>query len=481
MKNLQIKSRFLEGPDIFRIVYENSPIGMVLVDRNHNLIDANKAYCKILGYSPEELKSKTLYDITHPDDIQRNLSLQQKLGIGEIPFYQIQKRYLRKDGTVAWGLLVASLIRGHHGNPNYFIGQFIDISEIKKSEEAIRKSEEEFKFLAENMGDIIWTLDRGFNTTYVSPSIKKILGFTPEERKSQLLAEKVTPNSFEMLKKRFLEELEKDKEDSADLERAVNLEVEYYHKNGSIVWLENNVKAIRNSSGKIIGIHGVSRDISLRKKAEQAQRVSQERLESLLHLLPVGIVIVDQETHKIVDANPKAVLMTDMPLETLVGAKCHNFICPAEKGKCPITDLGKSIDNSERILLNADQEKIPVFKTVIPVEMDDRKLLIECFVDISEQKNAENERIEKEKLKGVIETAGAVCHEMNQPMQAIVGYSELLMMDMKDYNPSYNNIKKIGEQVERLGNITKKLANITKYETMEYLTRKIIDIDKSST
>lgn len=89
--------------------------------------------------------------------------------------------------------------------------------------------------------------------------------------------------------------------------------------------------------------------------------------------------------------------------------------------------------------------------------------------------------LEEEKFQGVIEMAGAVCHELNQPMQAISGYTELLMMDIDDQDPRYGRIEKIKTQVDRMGEITKKLMRITKYVTRGYLgSKKIIDIDKSS-
>lgn len=87
--------------------------------------------------------------------------------------------------------------------------------------------------------------------------------------------------------------------------------------------------------------------------------------------------------------------------------------------------------------------------------------------------------VEKEKLQGVIEMAGAVCHELNQPMQAVSGYSELLMMGIKDDNPFYDKINRIKTQVYRMGGITKKLMEITRYETKDYLNGKIIDIEKA--
>lgn len=92
----------------------------------------------------------------------------------------------------------------------------------------------------------------------------------------------------------------------------------------------------------------------------------------------------------------------------------------------------------------------------------------------------QNVLAEKEKLNGVIEMAGAVCHEMNQPMQVVLGLSEFLLMDIREDNPLYKNIQKIKDQIDRMGGITKKLMNITIYETKSYLKGKIIDIDKAS-
>lgn len=87
---------------------------------------------------------------------------------------------------------------------------------------------------------------------------------------------------------------------------------------------------------------------------------------------------------------------------------------------------------------------------------------------------------EKEKLQGVLEMAGAICHELNQPLMAISGYSELLLMDIPENKPQHINLRKIKEQVDRLGVITRKLMKITKYKTKSYLNGSIIDINEAS-
>ncbi|MDF1590816.1 MAG: response regulator [Desulfobacterales bacterium] len=92
----------------------------------------------------------------------------------------------------------------------------------------------------------------------------------------------------------------------------------------------------------------------------------------------------------------------------------------------------------------------------------------------------QNALLEKEKLQAVFETAGAVCHEMNQPLQVVSGVAELLLLDVKTTDPHYEKLTTLMEQTERMGQITNKLMKITKYETKKYLKSKIVDIDKAS-
>jgi len=103
------------------------------------------------------------------------------------------------------------------------------------------------------------------------------------------------------------------------------------------------------------------------------------------------------------------------------------------------------------------------------------------FRDVTEQKRAEEERIKRERMQGVLEMAGAACHEFNQPLQAILGYCDLMMMRADKDDPAYKDVEAIHKNVERVGMLTRKLQHITRYETQEYLGgRTIIDIDKAS-
>ena len=115
-------------------------------------------------------------------------------------------------------------------------------------------------------------------------------------------------------------------------------------------------------------------------------------LKTIFESIQIGVVIINPETHKIVYANPFAVKMIRAPRKNIVGAECHRFICPAEKGKCPVTDLGQQVDNSEKVLITADWEERPIIKSVSCININGRKHLLETFVDITERKKAEEEK-----------------------------------------------------------------------------------------
>ena len=118
---------------------------------------------------------------------------------------------------------------------------------------------------------------------------------------------------------------------------------------------------------------------------------NEKRLKDIIGSIYAGIIIIDAETHNIVDVNPMAEKMIGFSRENIIGNICHKFICPSEKGKCPITDLGKTVDNSEKIILNSEGKEIPILKTVASTVINERKHLVESFLDISELKKIQNE------------------------------------------------------------------------------------------
>jgi len=100
--------------------------------------------------------------------------------------------------------------------------------------------------------------------------------------------------------------------------------------------------------------------------------------------------------------------------------------------------------------------------------------------EIEVRKQVETRLLQQEKLKAVVEMAGGVCHEMNQPLQILLGYSEMLMVDLEEDHPAYEKMASIVQQVDRMKAITQRLMSVTRYETIDYLDNKIIDINRAS-
>jgi PAS domain S-box-containing protein len=197
----------------------------------------------------------------------------------------------------------------------------------------------------------------------------------------------------------------------------------------------------------------LQKEVAERQRAEALLRDTAEHLDAILRALPVGVCIIDAETKEILDINPAGMRMAGWDRGSMVGKGCHRFICPAEVGKCPITDCGQTVDNSERVLLSAAGERIPILKSVIRVSLNRRDCLVESFVDITDRKRAEESlkrsQLELADANGQLEKAiqhanqmaaqaemanmaksdflANMSHEIRTPMNGVIGMTGLLL------------------------------------------------------
>src|SRR5215510_1172498 len=120
----------------FRATFENAAVGIAHVAPDGRWLEVNQRLCDIVGYTREELMTKTFGDITHPDDLELDWNQARRLLAGEIENYSMEKRYYHKDGSVVWANLTVSLMREEDGSPDYFISIVEDICTRKWMEEA---------------------------------------------------------------------------------------------------------------------------------------------------------------------------------------------------------------------------------------------------------------------------------------------------------------------------------------------------------
>ena len=217
-------------------------------------------------------------------------------------------------------------------------------------------------------------------------------------------------------------------------------------------------------------------------RAEVSLRDSQDYLKNLLDSIRAGIIVIDLETHTIVDINAFAVEMLGVPKEQVLGRICHQYICPAEDGKCPITDLMEAVDSSERLLLKANGDRIPVLKSVIPTMREGRGYLIESFIDISERKRAEAEAIsfqeqlrQSQKMEAVGKLAGGIAHDFNNLLTVIKGYNQLTLIKLSKGDPLRANLEEVQKAADRAANLTRQILAFSRRQIME---SKLFDLNQ---
>jgi len=192
--------------------------------------------------------------------------------------YQLELEFIRPDGSTRWVNAFGGRRYDDSGRLIGLHGTVQDITERKWVEEALRLSETKYRLIAENVSDIIWTADLNYIPTYISPLVEKIRGFTVEEALSQKFSDIMTPQSLQDLLKAIRKVKEKIKQGLRDEDIKITIELEEYHKNGSTIWMENEIKYLFDKNQQPVGIIGVTRDITKRKLAEEERQRLMERL-----------------------------------------------------------------------------------------------------------------------------------------------------------------------------------------------------------
>lgn len=227
-------------------------------------------------------------------------------------------------------------------------------------------------------------------------------------------------------------------------------------------------------------------DISERKKAEEALQESEERYRAFVENASDIVFRTDESGH-FTFINPAGLRITGYEKEELIGTHYPALINPdmcEETMKFFGRQFVNGIQNTylEYSIIAKDKHEIWLGQNTQLIVEDGRVQGFQAVArDMTDRKRAEDARYHYEKLQGVLEMAGAICHEMNQPMQIISGYSEMLLKNISENDPIHTKLDTINKQIIRMGTITRKLMNIKKYETQDYAgISRIININESS-
>ena len=269
-----------QSEEKYRTIIENIQDGYFEIDLAGNFTFVNDAECRNIGYSREELIGMNNRQFQDETNAQRMYQLFRELYRTGEPIKALDVEIIRKNGTKGFNEISVSLIRDAEGKPIGFRGISRDITERKQAEKALQESEERYRLLANNMQDQVWLMDMNLKPTYISPSVEKIRGYTFEEIAQLPLDKQFTATSLQSAMEFFSIEMPKALADPTYF--ALPLELEFYCKDGSTLWVESTFSQVRDENGKPLSLLGVGRDITERKQAEDERKRSFQRVRKAL-------------------------------------------------------------------------------------------------------------------------------------------------------------------------------------------------------
>ena len=167
----------------YRALFDNPVIGIRIssVAEGGRIVEVNPTFQKMLGYSEEELRERTVFDLTHPEDVPRHQDLFAELAAGKRDTCQFEKRFVRKDGSLFWGLLTVYSLRDEQGGVTHHIGMVEDVTESRRTKEALQESTERLQAVLNAAVDGIVLIDPSGIIRLVNPSVQKLFGYPAKD------------------------------------------------------------------------------------------------------------------------------------------------------------------------------------------------------------------------------------------------------------------------------------------------------------
>jgi PAS domain S-box-containing protein len=290
----------------FRLGFDQSPVGTALLHvGSGRFARANEAFCRFTGYSAEELAELTFLGITHPDDLPISEEQTKQLLNGRTEGFEIDKRYIRKDGSVAWGHLSVQMVRDGSGRALYTLAIVQDITERKKAERRLRESEEAMKSFFNATNDIACLISTDGTIVIANDVLAQRVGRQAHDLVGQ--------NLFDF----FPEEIARYRRSGA--RKVVESRRPGKFEDASVEgrYFETSVYPVFDADGKVIRLAVYAKDVTEAKQASRALAESEARFGQLFDSVNDGIAVRDAETFELLDANQRFCEMWGYTLEEL--------------------------------------------------------------------------------------------------------------------------------------------------------------------
>jgi PAS domain S-box-containing protein len=443
----------------FRTIASTMVCGIITMDDQSRIQYVNGAVERIFGYSREELLGSELtllmperFRQKHRAGIRRYLSI----GRTSVPWEGLQFQGLRKDGRE----IPLEISLGDHmiGDNRVFTGIIRDITERKGAEEALRRSEARLRQLIEGSEDAIFSKELDGTITSWNASAERVYGYTSGEAIGQNVSILAPTDKLQELKL-ILDQLRRG-------EKLDHFETARVRKDGRRIVVSLSISPIRDDSGAIVGASTMARDVTERKRAEQALRESEAKLRGLWESAPDGIFVIDSEA-TILDMNRAGERLMDRDRSTVVGHRLTEFIPP------PSTPtLLRFIDEQvagattrnlhEGTWLSRAGEPIHVqFTSQVVPNPGGLSHLVVVVRDVSEQRDMQRKLVESERWASMGKLASFVAHEINTPLTNISLLTASIARRVSDPE-AQERLKKISTQGKIAASITQELLRFAR-------------------
>ena len=443
-------------------IFGQATAGFAEVDLEGRFVRVNDRYCELVGRSRAELLGGTrMQDITHPEDLNTNVLLfHRAIETGEP--YELEKRYIRPDGTLVWVNNSVTCIRNTVGQPQSVLAVSVDVGERKQAEDALRRSEEKLRMalLAARLG--AWERDLRTGELTATASCKANLGLPPD-----------APLTFEMLQAmRHPDDVEWVTQAIRHaIEERVDYDVEYrvVWPDGSVHWILARGHAISDENGRPIRMVGVTLDITERKAIEEALRESELRKSAMLEAALDCIVTITKES-RVVEWNPAAERTFGYARDAALGRDLAELIIPPELRERHRQGVARYLATGDHLVLGrrlelealrADGSRFPVEVAVEAIRIGDEPHFTAYLRDLTVAKRDEAELqrqrealYQAEKMTALGSLLAGVAHELNNPLSIVVGHALLLEESAADPAAAERAVK-IRAAAERCSRIVK--------------------------
>ncbi|MEI6308815.1 MAG: PAS domain S-box protein, partial [bacterium] len=419
--------------------------------------------------SPEHIaRSVACYD---PEDRSVILATFQRCAEQGEP-YDLEFPFTSATGRRLWVRTIARAVWDKARIVKVF-GNIMDITDRKQAEEALRESEAQYRLLADNVHDQVWLMDLNLKPTYISPSVEKLRGYAFEEIAQLPLDKQLTAASFQSAMEFFSIELPKALADPTYF--AHPLELEFYRKDGSTLWVENMFSLIWDENGKPLSLLGVGRDITERKRAEESLRESEERYRTLFETMTEGVILIAPDG-QILHANPAAERILRLKRSEIEG---HPYNSPGWEllrpdgtpmppeemaaiftigGIRPLKDVEMGFKRSDGFISWINLNAAPLLD-----QAGELVGVVVAFRDITEREQLKRETTKK--ITGQL-TAG-IAHQIRNPLFIISLSVQSIEKQLPAKDPQRRLTQAILDKVRKLDVITADLVHLGKYHRLQ--------------